>query len=694
MFSSKTYVLIALFSLAGLTCLRGQEYYSHRAVIIEDLIEHIARNNQEDLDYHTLFDNLLQVLENPLNINTASREDLEELHLLTDFQIASLRKYIEEEGPLLTIYELPQVYGFSVGLAQMLEPLFSFDSAPELMMAEGRKYSSSHSLWARVSGVVQEQKGYAEIPDSVLAENPNARYQGNRLKIMTKYRYQLGDKLLLGYNGEKDAGEPFFSGENKHGFDFNSVYFRINDVWKFKNIMAGDYQVKTGQGVNLWSGLAFGKSPDIVNIRRKGSVLNHYTSVDENRFLRGASATIGLGEVDVTAFFSRKGIDANLIQDSLVADPQFSSFQRSGYHRTPGEFADKDAVKETVLGGYVSWDHKQFHLGGTVVGYFFDGSPDPETDPRTRFDFTGNQNTNLGVDYTVALNRMIFFGELGYSTFSKTFGILNGASFDLHEQVALSLLHRYFDKRFYALYGNAFTEGSKNNNEHGIYVGLELRPIPHWRLSGYLDAYSFPWLKSLVSAPASGYDYHLQAEYASRDQLKAYVRFRHRSKPSDNRVDGQITSPVESQQTSHLRFHIAYPVVEGLNFQNRLEISNYKKGGGPVEYGWLASHDIIYKPPSFPLSFSFRYSMFDTESYFTRIYQYEHDVLYAFSIPSFHDRGIRTYLNARWEIGRHVDLWFKYALTCYRDRETISSGLNEIEGNRKSDIRAQLRLRF
>ena len=511
---------------------------------------------------------------------------------------------------------------------------------------------------------------------------------------MTKYRYQLGDKLLLGYNGEKDAGEPFFSGENRHGFDFNSVYFRINDVWKFKNIMAGDYQVKTGQGVNLWSGLAFGKSPDIVNIRRKGSVLNHYTSIDENRFLRGASATIGLGEVDVTAFFSRKGIDANLFQDTLGTDPQFTSFQRSGYHRTQGEFADKDAVKETVLGGYVSWDHNQFHLGGTMVNYFFDRSPYPDSDPRTQFDFTGNRNTNLGVDYTVSLNRLIFFGELGYSTFSQTLGILNGASFDLHEQVALSLLHRYFDKRFYALYGNAFTEGSKNNNEHGIYVGLDIRPIPHWRLSGYLDAYSFPWLKALVSAPASGYDYHLQAEYNGRDRLNAYVRLRHRSKPADSRADGQISSPVESEQTSHLRFHISYHVVDGLRFQNRLEISHYQKGGGPRENGWLASHDIIYKPPAFPLSFSFRYCMFDTESYFSRIYQYEHDVLYAFSIPSFFDRGIRTYLNARWEIGRFVDLWFKYALTCYRDRDTISSGLNEIEGNKKSDLRAQLRLRF
>jgi hypothetical protein len=225
-------------------------------------------------------------------------------------------------------------------------------------------------------------------------------------------------------------------------------------------------------------------------------------------------------------------------------------------------------------------------------------------------------------------------------------------------------------------------------------MGLEIRPFPHWRLSGYLDAYSFPWLTSLVSAPSSGYDYHLQAEYASPDQFKAYLRFRHKAKPSDGALESVISSPIETVRKSHIRFHIAYPVAEGLSFQNRLEISHYKKGAGEGEYGYLAYHDIIYKPPSFPLSFSFRYSMFDTESYFSRIYNYEHDVLYAFAIPSFHGKGIRTYLNARWDIGRHIDLWFKYALTAYRDRETISSGLNEIEGNKKSDLRVQLRLKF
>ncbi|MCK4855040.1 MAG: hypothetical protein KAT31_12275, partial [Bacteroidales bacterium] len=63
MFSSRWYAVFILLALARITCLQGQEYYSHRAVIIEDLIEHIARNTVETLDYHTLFDNLFLALE-------------------------------------------------------------------------------------------------------------------------------------------------------------------------------------------------------------------------------------------------------------------------------------------------------------------------------------------------------------------------------------------------------------------------------------------------------------------------------------------------------------------------------------------------------------------------------------------------------------------------------------------------------
>ena len=270
-------IIILFIAFLTPSLLSSQEYQSTSSTAVEDLIEQIARESEEELDYQTLFYDVSRYLEDPLDINAASREELERLHLLTYFQIASLQQYIRDEGPLLTIYELPLVYGFDEGLARMIEPLVSFETTAMSRELAGEKQKPSHQLFLRFSSVLEEQKGYSPASDSLLQASPNARYEGNRLKVLTKYRFRYGQKVEAGYTGEKDAGEPFMNRENKYGFDFNSAYLRVNGVGKFSTLIAGAYQVRAGQGVVLGSGLSFGKSPDIINIRKKGSTLIPYT---------------------------------------------------------------------------------------------------------------------------------------------------------------------------------------------------------------------------------------------------------------------------------------------------------------------------------------------------------------------------------------------------------------------------------
>jgi hypothetical protein len=269
---------------------------------------------------------------------------------------------------------------------------------------------------------------------------------------------------------------------------------------------------------------------------------------------------------------------------------------------------------------------------------------------------------------------------------------MNGANLQLHPKVYLSVLQRYMGSAYFARYGNAFRENSRNTNENGIYMGVELLPFPKWKFSAYLDAYRFPYLASLFADKNSGYDYHLQAEFTETDGLSSYLRFRYKQKPQNVNTGSSADPSLPVPSGSQLRFHISYRVAPNLRFQNRLEYSRYSRDG--TERGWLAYHDILYRPDALPLAFSFRYAMFDTESYNTRIYTYEHDVLWYFAMPSWSGRGIRTYLNTRVDIGRRLDLWFKYSLSFYPDRETIGSGLNEIASPHRQDIHLQLRLKF
>jgi len=82
-------------------------------------------------------------------------------------------------------------------------------------------------------------------------------------------------------------------------------------------------------------------------------------------------------------------------------------------------------------------------------------------------------------------------------------------------------------------------------------------------------------------------------------------------------------------------------------------------------------------------------------NYDNRLYSYEKDVLYAFSIPMYFGLGSRYYLNVKYELTNRLSFWFKIAQTVYADeRELMSSGNETIMGNRKTDMRLMMKLDF
>jgi len=104
--------------------------------------------------------------------------------------------------------------------------------------------------------------------------------------------------------------------------------------------------------------------------------------------------------------------------------------------------------------------------------------------------------------------------------------------------------------------------------------------------------------------------------------------------------------------------------------------------------------DIKFKPMFSKLSFSLRYTYFNTKSYDSRIYAYENDVLYGYSIPSFYGNGKKIYLLLKYNIVKNTDLWIKISETIYDDRDVIKSGWDEIEGNKLTELKIQLRYKF
>jgi hypothetical protein len=316
---------------------------------INDKIENIAENTEQDLDYSDLIENLNFFYNNPLNLNNANTNELYKLKLLNDNQINNLIDYINKYGPLVSIYEL----------------------------------LSKNQLFIRYKQIIEKQTGYLPIRDSVLIKNLNSRYLGCPQQIYTRYGFNYLNKIRFGFTAEKDAGEVLFinnvndsiknilGNKLRNGFDFYSGFVYVKDIGFLKTLNIGDYHLEFGQGLTMWSSLAFGKSSDVINIKRYPYGLKPNTSTNENKFLRGIAATIAINKFELTgiattiainrfeltAFYSFKKVDANILEtDSISNEVLFiSSLQETGYHRTVNELLDKNTVKETVFGGHLSF---------------------------------------------------------------------------------------------------------------------------------------------------------------------------------------------------------------------------------------------------------------------------------------------------------------------------------------------------
>ena len=463
--------------------------------------------------------------------------------------------------------------------------------------------------------------------------------------------------------------------------------------------MIGDYQAQFGQGLTFWSGFAFsGKSAYSLNIKRSAPGIRPYTSVNENLFMRGAAATVALGNIEVTGFYSNKGIDGNRISAEDIIDENnnataISSFQEDGFHRTTREVDNKRAIPETQYGAHVAFKKKRLDIGVTAAHVNFDVDLERNLRPYSQFEFNTNNYTNIGADYNFVLRNFNFFGEISRSD-NGGMAYLNGLLIALDPMVSLSVLHRHYDRDFWGIRSVAFSESSNPWNERGLYFGLEIRPSQKILFNAYFDQFSFDWLRFQSSAPSSGFDSFGQLNYRPSKKVEMYIRARHRQRPrnTEQDVDG-IDFVVAAHQTNY-RYNVSYKVSNSVKFRNRIELIDYKRGDSEREHGYLVYQDIIYRPLSSPWEFTARYALFETDSYDARLYAYENDVPGVWSIPAYYGRGSRGYLMLRYRAGRHVDIWLRYGRWFFNDRDVISSGLQEITRNTRTDIKAELRVRF
>ena len=682
-----TYVVILLFIIP-------YSVYSQSIPDIEKLLETNDIESSEDY-YEDMINSLIRLSAQPINLNSAGFDSLKMLFFLSDAQIDNLLDFRKKHGPFTHPNELLLVTGISQQDLSNIKPFIHIGTyTPE----KQSRYYLSQEILARLKMTRPKQAGYkkysrkAFLYEKDYLAKKQSRFQGPPVGTLLKYKISNQQHWQGGLTLENDPGENYFSKSQKTGFDFLSAHACYTPGKIIHRIIVGDYKLQWGQGLLAWSGYSSGKSTSTLSNEKSGNGIAPYTSTDENRYLRGMAVSLHPTRTITTEIFvSYKKTDGNLADlDTLSPKTvQTATLYETGYHRNLSECEKKHNLKEFTTGLSTHLNHRYFRIGVQLLHYNFSPALTIGKAAYQQYNETGHQRTLVSVDYKTGGYHFYLFGETARSD-NGTWATVNGLRYSGIPRFALCALYRHYDKGYHSHYNSGFAEYSNTTNEEGLYLGLESTPFRSLKINAYYDRFRFFSPRYQATIPGNGQEIVGDVTF-NRSRWDCSFRFKHEEKPEDDKTGENLQSVSRIKQEYRLQF--TYSICEQLKSRTRTSYTRYMKKE-KHEGGYLLYQDLMYSSLQNNLKAQFRFAYFDTDSYNTRIYAYENNVLYGYSFPALYDRGFRSYLNLNWKPFTLITLYLKAGLTYYPDKSTISSSLTQVNDNKLFDLSFQIRIKL
>ena len=652
--------------------------------LMEEVLEDLSVNNDinnsvNSLNWENELEELSNRLQEPVNLNSATREQLEQFPFLSDIQIEHLLAYIYIHGQMETIYELQLVEELDRQTIQYLLPFVCIKAINnessfrwKTMLKDAGRYGKNEVL-TRLDIPFYKRKGYEHT------------YLGPSVYNSVKYTFRYRDQLYAGGVAEKDAGEPFAALHNRYGYDYYSFYLLLQNCGRLKSLAVGNYRLSFGQGLVMSTDYLMGKTIYASSFNNRSTGIKRHSSTDEYNYFRGVATTVALTKrLSVSAFYSHRNMDG------VVTDGEITSVYKTGLHRSRKEADKKNLLTSQLTGGNVSYQQNHIRLGITGVYYVFNRPYEPELTGYSKYNIHGNHFYNLGIDYAYRWRRFSFQGETAIG--KQGWASLNRLQYSPVQDIQFILIHRFYSYDYWAMYAHSFGEGSTVQNEQGYYVGLETTPFSHWRFFVSFDLFSFPWKKYRINKPSRGTDGLIQATFTPRTNLSMYLKYRYKQKERDlTGSKGTLTLPIFHHQ---LRYRLNYSLNDVFSSRTTLDYNHFHSQDRAATKGYQVTQMISSQLPWTRLFADVQGSYFCTDDYDSRVYVSEKGLLYTFYTPSFQGRGFRCAVRLRYELNKHWLFITKFGETIYLNRNEIGSGNDLIYGNKKADIQMQLRIKF
>jgi hypothetical protein len=631
----------------------SQETKVSEAII--SIVENLSSDNSDPETTAIYFDKLQELAENPVRLNSSGEDEISRLFFLSDFQIKALVDYSHSSGKIISVYELANIPGFDKITVEMMIPFITLEM--------NNKPDTDTTRWRNTLLTNLSYK----------TGNNDTSFLGSSVRLLSKYKFISGG-FTGGFTIEKDQGEKLLTG-NPPVPDFLSAYLSYSGKGVIKRIILGDFSARIGQGTNINTGIRTGLSLIAPGYMAARDELKQYTSTDENNFFRGVAAEFAIKNLEVSLFYSKKSIDASTGSGTDFSNEYIESFYQGGLHNTYSMMKKKDAVTDLTYGLNVSYNFNNVKVG---IALSDDRISLPlrvsENNPENILDFNGDRNTLYSVYYNSLIKRILLFGEISSNMIHK-YALVQGLSLRPSDRLTVNFLFRNYSTGYFTLHGKGPGSSSSTENEQGILGNFSFEAAKHLFISGGCDIYRFPWLKYRNSAPSSGVKKELRVTYMPSENVAVEASYNFRL----SMVDEQGYTGIADQEENIARTikgSVKYSLSKNLTLGTRLD---YKIADPSDSRGMLLLQDINYHFRQIPVAIWLRYCLFNTEDWNSRLYTYENDLLYSFSIPALSGEGSRSYIMAKWEIGNTAEIRLKYGITTLTANKTNPETTNEIK---------------
>lgn len=544
---------------------------------------------------------LLEIAAHPFNINQITEEQLLTLRFLGQRQIDAVLAYVDRH-PLVSLEELYLISELQEWDVRNLQAF--------VYVGEAQK---KDALYFREVF----QQGKHEILTRLDVRNAE-NFSGDPIYIKGKYAFNYKNRVQFGATLQREPGGDASS----LGY---GGYIQLNNLGVVKSVVAGNFQACFGQGLVLSNPFHTGKNNYVLTAGMQNEGIKKYSSVDGNG-LHGIGTTlafeVGKNTLSATVLYSLTKPDEDLRRHSIGAN--------------------------------FTWQYNRLKIGVTALENIYSDTLTYYRDMNyNRNYFRGTQQAVIGLNGRYNWGRVDLFGEVATAQNQQWgFAANIGARITPIDGVGLTALYRYYSPMFDNVLGYGFSESNRINDENGGYIGWEVSRLSHWVFSGYGDVFYCTGYKYGVNYfPSIGYDIMAQAQWHINRQSAMLWKIRARQKAKKdtyslryqyNWTDGRWTLHTEAN---------ANLVADSLR---------------QISWGVTLHQDVQYAfATSMPVVLQGRLLLFHAPNWDNRVYTYENDVLYGYSVPAIYGQGVRMYLNLRWKIIDQLSLYFRISETIY-----------------------------